>query len=61
LPGQAECFTSSDMKQEMLAVRIDAELKEKLRKLAEGEDRTLSNYVIKVLREHAEAADKPKR
>jgi predicted transcriptional regulator len=50
------------MKQEMLAVRIDAELKEKLRKLAEGEDRTLSNYVIKVLREHAEAADKkPKR
>lgn len=60
MPGQEECFTSWDMKEEMLAVRIDAALKEKLRKLAEGEDRTLSNYVIKVLREHAEKAEKPK-
>lgn len=34
-----------------LAVRIDAELKAKLEKIAKEEDRSLSNVVVRLLRE----------
>lgn len=35
-------------------MKLDAELKEELRKLAEADNRTLSNLVEKVLKDYAE-------
>jgi len=35
-------------------MKLDAELKEELRKLAETENRTLSNLIEKVLKDYAE-------
>ena len=44
-------------------VRITAELRAKLEKLAAEDKRSLSGYVVKVLQEHVEQheRDKPKR
>ena len=42
-------------------VRVAADLRAKLEKLAAEDKRTLSGYVLKVLQEHVEQHDKPKR
>lgn len=43
------------MKTEVLNLRIDADLKEALKKLAEKDGRTLSNYVIFQLKQIADS------
>jgi predicted transcriptional regulator len=42
-------------------VRITAELRAKLEKLAADDDRTLSSFVEKILREYVAEREKPKR
>ena len=42
-------------------VRVTAEMRAKLEKLAEDDKRSLSGYVEKVLREHVEQTERPKR
>ena len=41
-----------------LRVRLPEEMLEELRKLADAEDRTLSNYARKVLKDHLESRKK---
>ena len=41
-------------------VRVEPEIREALQKLAAADDRTLANYVSRVLKEHVEAAAKKK-
>lgn len=40
------------MKTEQIGIRVELELKLKLEKLAESEDRTVSKYIERVLIEH---------
>ncbi len=42
------------MKTAALAFRIPADLKESLQRLADADDRSLSNYVERALRQHVE-------
>ena len=42
-------------------VRVTNELRAKLEKLAADDDRTLSGYVEKILREHVAEREKPRR
>ncbi len=44
-----------------LSFRIEPELKEALQQLATADDRTLANYIERVLKEHVEAVSKRKR
>lgn len=44
-----------------IGFRIEPELKEALQQLAVADDRTLANYIERVLKEHVEAAAKRKR
>jgi uncharacterized protein (DUF1778 family) len=39
-------------KDERIAIRLTKDMKDKLEKLAEADNRSLSNYIIKVLSEH---------
>jgi hypothetical protein len=41
------------MAKDILHMRIEQALKEQLRQLAEKDSRTLTNYIEKVLKEHA--------
>jgi len=45
---------------EQLNIRLESELKAQLQKLAEADERNLSNYIAKVLRAHV-AVQKKKR
>jgi predicted DNA-binding protein len=41
----------------LMAIRTTAELKERIERLAEADNRPLSNYLENVLRAHADAAE----
>lgn len=54
LPTLAHKRHGDNMARTILHMKLDAELKEELRKLAEKENRTLSNLIEKVLKDYAE-------
>ena len=46
------------IEKQVLSMRLDEELIEKLRKLAESENRTLSNYIETLLKKHIDEKTK---
>ena len=46
------------IEKQVLSMRLDEELIEKLKRLAEGENRSLSNYIETTLKQHAKDISK---
>lgn len=59
MPGSILCV-GDDMKplKEKISITLDTPVLEKVRELAEYDDRSLSSYINLVLREHLEALEK---
>ncbi len=51
----------SEKKLAPTSLRLEPELKAALERLAEADDRSLSSYITRVLKEHVARAGKPKR
>ena len=45
----------------LVGIRMDPQLKQQLRALAAQDQRTFSNYLVKLLTEHVQQKNKPRR